>query len=196
MPAFAGLGAPYWDQYARGTIVGLTRGSGRAELARAALEAAAYQTRDVVEAMENDAGIALTELRVDGGMVVNNWLMQFQADMLGVAVHRPARRRDDRAGRRLSRGPRDRLLERAGGDRAQLGSQDRVFTSGDARRGMRTRLYAAGGVQSSGRAGGPSRRSDGGELVALVSVAPSDGAGRGTHLRGCVTDMAARDTIG
>ena len=84
-----GLGAPYWDQYARGTIVGLTRGSGRAELARAVLEAAAYQTRDVVTAMQSDSGIPLKELRVDGGMVANNWLMQFQADILNVPVQRP-----------------------------------------------------------------------------------------------------------
>ena len=89
VPAFVGLGAPYWDPYARGTIVGLTRGSGRAEIVRAALEAAAYQTRDVAQAMETDSGIQLRELRVDGGMVANNWLMQFQADMLGVPVQRP-----------------------------------------------------------------------------------------------------------
>jgi len=89
VPAFVGLGAPYWDQYARGTIVGLTRGSGRAELTRAVLEATCYQTRDVVEAMESDSGIRLKELRVDGGMVVNNWLMQFQSDVLNVRVERP-----------------------------------------------------------------------------------------------------------
>ena len=89
VPAFVGLGAPYWDPYARGAIVGLTRGTGRAEIVRAALEAAAYQTRDVAQAMEADSGIALQELRVDGGMVANNWLMQFQADMLGVPVQRP-----------------------------------------------------------------------------------------------------------
>ncbi len=89
VPAFTGLGAPYWDPYARGTLVGLTRGSGRAELARATLEAAAYQTRDVADAMARDSGIALKELRVDGGMVANNWLMQFQADILGVPVQRP-----------------------------------------------------------------------------------------------------------
>ena len=89
VPAFVGLGAPYWDPYARGAIVGLTRGTGRAEIVRAALEAAAYQTRDVVRAMEADSGITLQELRVDGGMVANNWLMQFQADMLGVPVQRP-----------------------------------------------------------------------------------------------------------
>jgi glycerol kinase len=89
VPAFVGLGAPYWDPYARGAIIGLTRGSGRAEIVRAALEAAAYQTRDIVHAMEADSGIPLQELRVDGGMVANNWLMQFQADMLGVPVQRP-----------------------------------------------------------------------------------------------------------
>jgi len=89
VPAFVGLGAPYWDQYARGTIVGLTRGSGRPEITRAVLEATCYQTRDVAEAMEADSGIQLKELRVDGGMVANNWLMQFQADTLGVTVQRP-----------------------------------------------------------------------------------------------------------
>lgn len=89
VPAFVGLGAPYWDQYARGTLVGMTRGTGRAEIARATLEAAAYQTRDVLKAMETDSGVPLKELRVDGGMVANNWLMQFQADILGVTVNRP-----------------------------------------------------------------------------------------------------------
>lgn len=89
VPAFVGLGAPYWDQYARGTLVGMTRGTGRAEIARAALEASAYQTRDVLTAMESDSGIALKDLRVDGGMVANNWLMQFQSDILGVRVNRP-----------------------------------------------------------------------------------------------------------
>ena len=89
VPAFVGLGAPYWDQYARGTLVGMTRGTGRAEIARAALEASAYQTRDVLKAMESDSGVALKDLRVDGGMVANNWLMQFQSDLLGVRVNRP-----------------------------------------------------------------------------------------------------------
>ncbi len=89
VPAFVGLGAPYWDQYARGAILGLTRGSGRAEIARATLESVAYQTRDVLEAMVADSGVALQELRVDGGMVANNFLMQFQADILGVPVERP-----------------------------------------------------------------------------------------------------------
>jgi len=89
VPAFTGLGAPHWDPYARGTIVGLTRGTTRAHLARAAVEAMAYQTRDVVEAMEADAGLALAELRVDGGAVVMDLLCQFQADLLGVPVLRP-----------------------------------------------------------------------------------------------------------
>ncbi|HEX6543629.1 MAG TPA: glycerol kinase GlpK [Ktedonobacterales bacterium] len=89
VPAFVGMGAPHWDPYARGAIIGLTRGSGRAEIVRAALEAAAYQTRDVAHAMETDSGITLRELRVDGGMVANNWLMQFLADILNVPVQRP-----------------------------------------------------------------------------------------------------------
>jgi glycerol kinase len=90
VPAFVGLGAPYWDQYARGTIVGLTRGSGRAQIVRATLESIAYQTRDVLEAMRADSGLALQTLRVDGGAVRNDFLMQFQADILGVPVQRPA----------------------------------------------------------------------------------------------------------
>ena len=90
VPAFVGLGAPYWDQYARGAIVGLTRGSGRAQIIRATLESIAYQTRDVVDAMSADSGLALDTLRVDGGAVVNDFLMQFQADILGVPVQRPA----------------------------------------------------------------------------------------------------------
>jgi glycerol kinase len=89
VPAFTGLGAPYWDPYARGTIIGLTRGTGREHIARAALEAIAYQTRDVVEAMRADANIPLKELRVDGGASANPQLMQFQADLLAAAVVRP-----------------------------------------------------------------------------------------------------------
>ena len=89
VPAFVGLGAPYWDMYARGTIVGLTRGANRNHIIRAALEAIAYQTKDVLQAMEEDSGIALKELKVDGGAVANNFLMQFQSDILGVPVHRP-----------------------------------------------------------------------------------------------------------
>jgi glycerol kinase len=89
VPAFAGLGAPHWDQYARGAIVGLTRGSSRAHIARAALEGIALQVADVLEAMQSDGGLALTELRVDGGASANNLLMQLQADVLGIPVVRP-----------------------------------------------------------------------------------------------------------
>ncbi len=89
VPAFVGLGAPYWDPYARGTIVGLTRGSTVAHIARAVLESMCYQTRDVLEAMSADSGVHVRTLRVDGGAVANNLLMQFQADILGVPVQRP-----------------------------------------------------------------------------------------------------------
>ncbi len=89
VPAFAGLGAPHWDPYARGTLVGMTRGTTAAHIARAALEAIAYQSYDVLKAMESDAGMKLKELRVDGGACVNNLLMQFQADLLRVPVIRP-----------------------------------------------------------------------------------------------------------
>jgi glycerol kinase len=90
VPAFAGLGAPHWDPHARGAIVGLTRGSSRAHIARAALESIAYQVADLLDAMAADAGIPLKELRVDGGAATNDTLMQFQADLLGVPVVRPA----------------------------------------------------------------------------------------------------------
>jgi glycerol kinase len=90
VPAFAGLGAPFWDPNARGALLGLTRGTGRAEIARAVLEAIAFQTRDLAEAMEADCGIELSNLRVDGGMVANDVLMQIQADALGCTVTRPA----------------------------------------------------------------------------------------------------------
>ena len=90
VPAFTGLGAPHWDMYSRGTIVGLTRGSGRAHIVRAALEAIAYQSTDVVQAMQNDSGISMPVMRVDGGASANNFLMQFQSDILGADVVRPA----------------------------------------------------------------------------------------------------------
>ncbi|MFM5892888.1 MAG: FGGY-family carbohydrate kinase, partial [Novosphingobium sp.] len=89
VPAFSGLYAPHWDDSARGIIAGLTRFATKAHIARAALEAVAFQVREVVEAMARDSGVRLTELRTDGGMVVNELLMQFQADILGVPVVRP-----------------------------------------------------------------------------------------------------------
>jgi glycerol kinase len=89
VPAFTGLGAPYWDMYARGAIVGLTRGAGRNHIIRATLESIAYQTKDVIEAMIDDSGINLTVLKVDGGASANNFLMQFQSDILNVNIERP-----------------------------------------------------------------------------------------------------------
>jgi glycerol kinase len=89
VPAFVGLGAPYWDPYARGVIVGLERGTGIGHVARAAVESMAYQSRDVLDAMQRDAGIKLAQLKVDGGAAANNELLQFQADLLGVPVRRP-----------------------------------------------------------------------------------------------------------
>jgi glycerol kinase len=89
VPAFVGLGSPYWDMYARGTITGLTRGSNKHHIVRASLEAIAFQAKDVLEAMEDDSGIQLSALKVDGGAVVNNFLMQFQADILNATVLRP-----------------------------------------------------------------------------------------------------------
>ena len=89
VPAFTGLGAPYWDERARGVLVGLTRGTTREHVIRATLEATAYQTRDVVECVQQDSGISLASLRVDGGACVNDFLMQFQADLLGKSVERP-----------------------------------------------------------------------------------------------------------
>ena len=89
IPAFTGLGAPYWDPYARGAIIGLTRGTNAGQIIRATVESIAYQTKDVLEAMQADSGIRLKSLRVDGGASANNFLMQFQADILGVKVERP-----------------------------------------------------------------------------------------------------------
>jgi glycerol kinase len=89
VPAFAGLGAPHWDPYARGTIVGITRGTSAGHIARAAVESIAYQVADLLDAVHRDSGIALGELRVDGGAARNDMLMQFQADLLGVPVVRP-----------------------------------------------------------------------------------------------------------
>ncbi len=89
VPGFVGLGAPYWDPYARGAILGITRGTSAAHIARAAVESIAFQSRDLVEAMQRDAGLPLAELKVDGGAAVNDALMQFQADVLGRPVRRP-----------------------------------------------------------------------------------------------------------
>ena len=89
VPAFAGLGAPHWNQHAQGTIFGLTRGSTDAHIAKASLESIAYQTMDILKAMESDSGVSIKELRVDGGATINNTLMQFQADVLNTTTVRP-----------------------------------------------------------------------------------------------------------
>lgn len=89
VPAFVGLGAPYWDSDVRGAVFGLTRGTSKEHFVRATLESLAYQTKDVLDAMEADSGISLKALRVDGGAVANNFLMQFQSDLLNVPVERP-----------------------------------------------------------------------------------------------------------
>ncbi|HOA42890.1 MAG TPA: FGGY-family carbohydrate kinase, partial [Bacillota bacterium] len=98
VPAFVGLGAPYWDPYARGIITGLTRGVNRNHLVRATLEAIAYQTWDVLEAMQEDSGIRLAALKVDGGASENRFLMQFQADIIGTQVERPANKESTAVG--------------------------------------------------------------------------------------------------
>ena len=89
VPAFVGMGAPYWNMYARGTVVGLTRGTKKEHFVRATLESIAYQAMDVLKAMENDSSIELRELNVDGGATANNFLMQFQSDILNVPINRP-----------------------------------------------------------------------------------------------------------
>ena len=89
VPAFAGLGAPYWDQYARGTIVGVTRGTSKEHFIRATVESMAYQVSDLIESMQQDSGIPLKQLKVDGGACANNFLMQFQSDLLNAEIVRP-----------------------------------------------------------------------------------------------------------
>ena len=128
VPAFAGLGTPDWDGYARGTLVGLTRGTTRAHVARAALEAIALQSADVFGAMSRDARIPLRELRVDGGASRNNLLMQLQADFLGVPVVRP-QVTETGAGRCLPGWPGDRVLERRRRDRRAVGGRSPLRTA-------------------------------------------------------------------
>ncbi len=154
VPAFAGLGAPHWDPHARGAIVGLTRGSSRAHIARAALESIAYQSADLLEAMQKDAGQDLSELRVDGGAAANDLLMQFQADILGVPVVRPKVLETTGLGRRLPCGTVYRRLEIARRDRRAV-ADGSAFRAADAAR----------------RSGGPARAlaRGGGPLAALES---------------------------
>ena len=126
VPAFVGLGAPHWDPYARGTVTGLTRGTTRAHVVRAAVEAMAYQTRDVIEAMERDSGRRLTELRVDGGAAVMDVLCQLQADLLGIPVRRPRQTETTALGAAFLAGLGAGLWTDA--DLAQLWKLDREFT--------------------------------------------------------------------
>ena len=140
VPAFTGLGAPYWDMYARGTIVGLTRGSGRPHIVRAVLESIAYQVRDVFEAMAADSGVGLAELKVDGGASANDFLMQFQADLLGVRVNRPVNVETTALGAAFLAG----LAVGYWRDRAEIAAiwkSDRMFQPA-VDDGTRSRLYA------------------------------------------------------
>ena len=123
VPAFSGLFAPYWRSDARGVIAGLTRYVNAGHIARAALEATAYQTREVVEAMDADSGVELESLKVDGGMVANELLMQFQADMLGVDVIRPAVAETTALGAAYAAGLATGLLGRAARTCARTGSR-------------------------------------------------------------------------
>ena len=138
MPAFSGLFAPYWRSDARGVIVGLTRYVNKGHIARAVLEATAWQTREVLDAMNADSGVPLTALKVDGGMVYNDLLMQFQADVLGVPVIRPEGRRDDRPGRGLRGRPGGRLLGGGRGPARELaeGQEWTPKMDGRARQGV------------------------------------------------------------
>ncbi len=127
VPAFTGLGAPHWDAEARGTLLGLTRGTTAAHLARAALEAIACQVADVLGAMAADSGLALAELRVDGGATANDLLMQIQADLLGVPVVRPRMRETTALGAALLAGRAVGLWGDDGPDRLGEAGVDRVF---------------------------------------------------------------------
>ncbi len=135
VPAFAGLGAPHWDAYARGSMFGLTRGATAAHIARAALESIAYQSADVLAAMERDAGITLTELRVDGGATANNLLMQFQADLLGVPVVRPKVLETTALGAGYLAGLAVGYWQRRGGCRRELAGRPRLRAGDVARPG-------------------------------------------------------------
>ena len=158
MPAFAGLGAPHWDMYARGTIVGITRGTTAAHITRATLESIALQTLDVVELMERETGVRMPELRVDGGAVANDLLMQIQADVLQRPVVRRATAGDDGARRGVPRRARRRVLEGRGRDRAASGARAARFEptmprvrARRARRRLAARRRAREGLGGGGR---------------------------------------------
>jgi glycerol kinase len=155
VPAFTGLGAPHWDPYARGTLIGLTRGTTRAHIARAALDGIAYQVADVLTAMQADAGIPISELRVDGGAAANDLLMQFQADLLGVPIVRPHQLESTAQGAAYLAG----LAVGYWQDEAEIGSLwkvDRVFEP--AMEAARREEMLAGWAKALGRAKGWSER--------------------------------------
>ena len=158
VPAFAGLGAPHWDPYARGTIVGITRGTTAGHLARAALEGIAFQSADLLDAMQADAGQPVAELRVDGGACRSDLLMQFQADLLGVPVSGPAVTETTALGAAYLAGLAVGLLEVAGRDRRRSGrssgGSSRRWTAGPGDRRCGRNL---GRGRSSGRRGGKAR---------------------------------------
>jgi glycerol kinase len=127
VPALPGLGAPHWNQHARGTVMGLTRGSGSAHIARAALDSIAYQTMDVLKAMEADSGISIKELRVDGGATVNNILMQFQADIMNTMVVRPVITETDCTRSSLPGWPRRWILGKYGCHTGSMAGRQKVY---------------------------------------------------------------------
>ena len=128
VPAFTGLGAPYWDQYARGTIVGITRGVNKYHIIRATLESLAYQVNDVLTAMKADSGIDLAALKVDGGASANNFLMQTQADIINAPVKPSGLCRDHCHGRRISGRTGHGLLERQGRCSQELGNRPDFYS--------------------------------------------------------------------
>jgi len=126
VPAFTGLGAPYWDMYARGAIFGLTRDTGKDHIVKATLEAIAYQTKDILQAMEHDSGIHLQTLKVDGGACTNNMLMQFQADILDCNVERPSQIESTALGAAYLAGIQARLWTKS--DLRVMRNPEKVFT--------------------------------------------------------------------
>ncbi|MGC3970504.1 MAG: FGGY family carbohydrate kinase [Pirellulales bacterium] len=207
VPAFAGLGAPHWDPYARGVAVGITRGTNRAHFCRAALEAIAFQSADLIACMEKDSGLALKELRVDGGASRSEPLMQFQADLLGTHGRAPEERRNHRDGRRLPRRPRGRFLAEPRRHHAQLGEADTNFKPARPAAEMQTLRAGLGRAPSSApKAGsaptrGPSSTSRREAATSALSLRSSRPATKRTWLparsaasrsRNCWTDWAGR----
>ena len=168
VPAFSGLFAPYWRDDARGVIVGLTAYADRGHIARAALEAAAWQSREVVDAANDVADVPFTELRVDGGMTANDLLMQFQADVLGVPVIRPKVTETTALGAAYAAGLADRLLVRPGRAARALG-RGQALGAADGRRTTASASTRAGRRPSSARSTGRTKRNLNGDSPPLAS---------------------------